>query len=235
MKANTGFRSLIALVAAMGLASTALAQIAPPSPTLESESLQVIYPEQPSPGVPTPGTIPGEPIPPWLSIVPSGTEFQTGTSFDVEFRISNLINPEQPSLGSYDLDVNFDAGVLSYSSITWGTQLDLFGFGSLQAIDTAQVASGLLNIYEVSYDDVADLDSLQLNDFTLFTLTFAAINPGVSALTLNVNDLGDSLGIGIAPSSVGSASVTVSEVPLPATLPLFAAGLLTLMRRRRPA
>ncbi len=170
-----------------------------------------------------------------LQMQPSLDTIAVGDSVSVQVTIADMFDLAAPSLGSYDLDVNFDAGVLSYSSITWGTQLDLFGLGSLQAIDTAQVASGLLNIYEVSYDDVADLDSLQLNDFTLFTLTFTAIDPGFSALTLNVNDLGDSLGIGIAPSSVGNASVTVSEVPLPATLPLFAAGLLTLMRRRRPA
>ena len=170
-----------------------------------------------------------------LQVQPSLDTIAAGNSVSVQITITDMFDLAAPSLGSYDLDVNFDAGVLSYSSITWGTQLDLFGLGSLQAIDTAQAASGLLNIYEVSYDDVADLDSLQLNDFTLFTLTFTAIGPGFSALTLGVNDLGDSLGIGIAPSSVGSASVTVSEVPLPATLPLFAAGLLTLMRRRRPA
>lgn len=170
-----------------------------------------------------------------LQMQPSLETIAIGESVGVHITIADMFDLAAPSLGSYDLDVNFDAGVLSYSSITWGTQLDLLGLGSLQAIDTAQAASGLLNLYEVSYDDVADLDSLQLNDFTLFTLTFTAINPGTSALTLNVNDLGDSLGIGIAPSSVGGASVTVSEVPLPATLPLFAAGLLTLMRRRRSA
>jgi len=167
-----------------------------------------------------------------LQVQPASNSTVVGDTLAVQFTVADLLDGSAPSLGAYDLNVNFDAGVLSYSSISWGTQLDLFGLGSIRGLDTSTVASGHLNAFEVSLDDTSDLDNLQAGNFTLFTLNFNAVGTGSSFLTLAINDLSDSAGNSFAPGTdVANASVAVNAVPVPAALPLFASALLALSGR----
>ena len=123
-----------------------------------------------------------------------------------------------------DLDVTFDDSILSFLGFTFGDpilgdQLDLSGLGSLT--DVAPGA-GTVNLFELSFDPPADLDSLQAGSFTLGTLAFLAISSGLSDLGLSVNALGDASG---NPLTMGVQSgrvvVNAAFVPEPAVLLLL--------------
>ena len=79
-----------------------------------------------------------------------------------------------------------------------------------------------MNLFELSFDPPADLDSLQAGSFTLGTLAFLAISSGLSDLGLSVNALGDASG---NPLTMGVQSgrvvVNAAFVPEPAVLLLL--------------
>jgi hypothetical protein len=112
-----------------------------------------------------------------------------------------------------------------------GDQLNLQGFGSItdQTADT-----GTLSLFQLSVDDATALNSLQAGSFVLSTVSFNAIAPGISPLTLSVTTLGDATGAPLL-ASITPGSIVV--VPEPATSALIAGGLLIAIaaqfRRRR--
>lgn len=154
-----------------------------------------------------------------------------GASVQVSLNISGLGDGAAPSLGTFDLDIAYDPGVLSLTDVSFGDsvlgdQLDLFSLGSITSSGSA--TAGTLNVFELSLDDPADLDALQASAFTLATLSFSAISPGSSTLGISINALGDAYGDPLLADTLG-ASVTVSAVPLPAALWLFSTGLIGLV------
>jgi len=162
-----------------------------------------------------------------------GSGIKNAGSIDIDVTISGLGNGEAYSLSSYDLDIIFNSSHLSFSSAAFGdpllgNQLDLFDFG-LNEFGASLTGTGLLNIYEISFDDSDDLNEMQALSFTLATLTFDILKPDVSQLHFFVNDLGDAsnnyLG---ATSTIG----TVSTVPVPAAFWFMASGLVVLYRKR---
>lgn len=171
-----------------------------------------------------------------LSVVPQSATTPVGSSFSVDVVASGLGAGSAPSLGGYDLDVSFDASVLSFANVAWGTGLDVHGSGlNIQLPDSS--TAGLVNLFEVSFDSGSDLDLLQGDAFTLFTVTFNANAPGTSALTLSQRGpLSDAAGNALT-ADFNNASVTVAPVPLPAAAWLFASGLAGAMgfARRRSA
>lgn len=172
-----------------------------------------------------------------LSAVPSASAVEVGDIFSVAIDIGDLIDAGAPSLGAFDLDIQFDAGVLSYTGFTWGDavlgdQLDLAQLGSLNGYDDSNAALGSLNFYEVSLDDSSELDAMQAGSFGLLTLTFSALATGTSPLALNINALSDAAGNELS-AQINNGAVTVNAVPLPATLPLFVSALLLAAGRRR--
>lgn len=160
---------------------------------------------------------------------PSGQVVGVGDAPSVDLVISGLGDGVAPSVGTFDLDVNFDAGVLNLSSVVFGTQLDVLGLGSLQF---STPGAGLVNLFELSFDLPVDLDTLQSSSFVLATLTFDALAVGASGLTITLNALGDAEGNALG-ADLGSGSITVSRaavpVPEPAVLPLLALGVLGVM------
>ena len=170
-----------------------------------------------------------------ISLDPSTQTVAPGAGLAVDLNISGLGLGSAPSLGAWDVDIGFDTSILSFTGASFGNQLDLFGLGS---INGAFDLGGVLDIFEISLDLPADLDLLQADAFTLATLSFDALSVGMSALTLSIDELADSLGDPLVPSQVLGAIVTVRQpvipVPEPGTLALFVVGLagLTVLQRR---
>jgi hypothetical protein len=163
-----------------------------------------------------------------IDLLPAFQEVDVNTPVKVDITISGLIEGTAPSLGAYDLNIVYDPNMLSFSgssSMSFGDQLDLFGFGSVRMVDDS--VAGIINLYEVSFDLVDDLNQLQLSSFTLATLTFAPLIDGMSTLDAIVNALGDANGDPLE-TEVNAAQVRVTSthsIPEPMTLLLFVTGL----------
>jgi len=126
-------------------------------------------------------------------------------------------------LGSYDLTINFDSSILSFSSVSlntvFGVTLGPFITPTLGAINTA----------DVSLELPADLLSLQTaNDFMLGEFQFNTFAAGSSLLSISGVTLGDAFGNSVATSVLDTGNIVVSAVPEPATWLLFIMGMLFL-------
>ena len=165
---------------------------------------------------------------PILGLNPSVQVVSSGAMVSVDLTISGLGDAVAPSLSTFDVDIFFDPTVVTFANVIFGDsllgdQLDLFGLGSLTSFDGS--VPGLLNLFELSFDDPLDLDELQAGSFTLATITFLSGSPGKSSLDLSVNALGDSFG---DPLTATVSNGSVRAVPLPDTLQLLLAALLCL-------
>jgi hypothetical protein len=166
-----------------------------------------------------------------IDILPQAQDVTAGTSVYADIAISGLGDILGPSISTYDMDIVFDSSILSFTNLVLGDQLDVFGFGSVSAVDSSVI--GVVNLYELSLDLPSDLDAFQLPAFTIATLSFDTIGIGLSALSLTVNALGDANGDPLM-ANVQGASINVKSqfttVPEPATLSLFVLGLLGLLQ-----
>lgn len=154
---------------------------------------------------------------------------QTGNSVNVQISISGLGANIAPSLGAYDLDLSFDSSHLAFSGAVFGdallgNQLDLLNFGDTSSSAFLATAD-TLNLSELSFDTVEDLNNLQADSFTLATVSFDVLNVGTSQLTLFANAFADAEGNAL---SVITLSAPVTTVPLPSAMLLMASGLMGL-------
>jgi hypothetical protein len=122
---------------------------------------------------------------------------------------------------------------LAFVDVTWGDQLDLFGLGDVR---TLTPGAGLVNLFELSLEAAADLDALQAPSFTVATLRFDTLGPGLTPLGLTINALGDAQGDPLAAIGIGGVvRVTPADtttVPEPSTCLLLATGIGFAFRRR---
>ena len=166
-----------------------------------------------------------------VSFDPTAQTVATGSFVSVKLGISGLGNGAAPSLGTFDLNIGYNPSLLSFTSVIFGDpvlgdQLDLFSLGSLTSSDNT--TPGTVNVFELSFDSVADLNTLQAANFTLATFTFSALSGGTSPLSISINALGDANGDPLA-ATMASGNVTVTAVPLPGAVWLFGSGLLGLI------
>jgi hypothetical protein len=167
-----------------------------------------------------------------LRLVPTSPTVSSGDPVAVLLNIAGLGDKAIPSLGAFDVSVTFDPTLLAFVNATFGDpvlsdQLDLMGASSLTSASVGP--PNTLNLSEISFDSVNDLNTLQAGSFTLVTLGFTAVMQGVSPLGLNVNALGDAIGDPLtATTETGSITVTpaTSAVPEPASGWLAVTGLL---------
>lgn len=133
-----------------------------------------------------------------------------GNTVDVELNVADLGNGTAPSVGAYNVNIAFDSSILAYNSVTFGNQLDLGFFGSIQDSDTTNVLSGTLNLSETSFESETDLNNFQAQDFTLATITFDTIAVGPSQITPSIVSFGDAAGDPLAVDTLSSGTVAVA-------------------------
>lgn len=168
-----------------------------------------------------------------IDLVPNANQINAGDVVKIDATISGLKTVGASSLGVYDLNVHFDSSRFIFNGVSWGDsvkgkQLDLNLFGSLQMSDSSN--SGWLNLFELSFDDAWDLETVQASSFTLFSLIFSGIATGNGEFHIDVNALGDAYGNSLTADSLNNTNVNVKamSVPEPATNFLMLIGLIAL-------
>ena len=149
-----------------------------------------------------------------------------GESLDVPIWISGL-DPE--NLGGFDMTINFDEPITELIS----SEFNLADVGTF-IYDTVGFY-GAVNLSAVSLD--LDLSS-QPSSFQLATLTFSALNVGMSQLNFDDVLLSDDLGLSLGLANSFVANINVMDLP-PASVPgpsafsLLLCGLFLLSFRNR--
>lgn len=169
-----------------------------------------------------------------LSFDPVWSTVSVGDTFDVGIRVSGLEARGQDELVSaFDLDVLFDAAIVSASSFTFGDALGSLELDSLG--DAGFSTRGLVDIWQNSFLSDGFLAATQGNSVLLGRLTFTAIGVGKSLFEFGKDpDLGQNVvGRGGASLPVITGRAIVVSVPEPATLLLLAPAALLLLGRRR--
>ncbi|WP_174624492.1 hypothetical protein, partial [Candidatus Methylobacter favarea] len=171
-----------------------------------------------------------------LSWTPVTASAATGSSLDMALIISGLGDHVSPSLGVFDIDVDYEPSILGLGGVVFGDP----GLGDQLALDQSADRSftprdGSVNLYELSFDTVADLNTLQAGSFTLATLSFNALSAGVSPLNISLNAIGDANADSLSIEPVTAGPVTVEanadgSVPEPATWLLVSLGVLVMKR-----
>lgn len=177
----------------------------------------------------------------WIGLAPTTSVQSVNGTFSIDLVVSGLAT-DGFILSTFDVDVNFDVSLLQYLGASSGGGL---GAGSLFA---ATAGSGLVNLFELSFLADAELLAAQSDYFTLATMSFTALAPGLTTLDPSFLALGGAqvAGPGGLPvtqnlldltHTVGSASVTINPatVPEPGSLLLMltALALVPLARGQR--
>ncbi len=121
-----------------------------------------------------------------LSLDPTVLSLPLGSAFAYDVRISDL---GAEILSTYDIDVSFDASILSLSSVTFGTAMNL-GTDSGNHIWTPGAVPGTANLVDTAVAPEADMLAGQADSFVLFRLNFTGIGVGSSSIGLTANILG---------------------------------------------
>lgn len=153
-----------------------------------------------------------------IDTLTSNNNINLGDAIEVKVQVSNLQNATAPSLGAYDLNLNYAAHLFQISSLVWGdtingNQLDLNGFGSLHISDDSTI--GTLNLFELSFDSAWDLDNLQKDSFTLFSVIFSSLAQGSGNFTIDTHALSDAYGNSLTADAINNTSVAVRAVNVP--------------------
>lgn len=169
-----------------------------------------------------------------IDLIADNSTINLDDNVEVQVRISGLDGTT--ALSTYDVDFNYDASLFSISNITWGdsvqgNQLDLLGFGSLQMNSSG---SSWQNLFELSFDDVSTLESLQASEFTLFSILLNTLAIGSGEFSLTANIFGDANGNELAIDQINNTQVNITSVsvPEPSTVLLLLAGLLAIAALR---
>ena len=170
-----------------------------------------------------------------ISVSPSSQIAGLGSPLNVALQIAGLGDHSAPSLGTFDLNLTFDPNILAFGGVVFGDpvledQLDPTGFGNV--FNLAFPAVGTVQLFDLSFASVSDLNSLQAPNFALARLTFDTIGVGTSGLVVTVNALGDADG---NPLSVDlqNGTAEVSAVPEPGSDLLLATSMFVIAICRR--
>ncbi|MCQ8117723.1 cohesin domain-containing protein [Methylomonas rosea] len=159
---------------------------------------------------------------------------QAADAIEIGLSISGL---GDDALATYDFNIQFDPTHLAFSSVAFGDpflgdELDVFNLGG-NSVAADLLAPGVLNLFESSLDDAADLQALQANSFTLAIIRFNLLSSGSSQLDFLINSLADAGGDGLSANTAPLTVNTVAAVPLPGMFWPMVGGLLVVLKRRR--
>ena len=159
---------------------------------------------------------------------------QTAEAIEIGLSISGL---GADALGTYDFNIQFDPTHLAFAGVAFGDpvfgdELDVFSLGG-NSVAADLLAPGVLNLFESSLDDAADLQALQADSFTLAVIRFNVLSGGSSELDLLINGLADAGGNLLSASAAPLTVNTVAAVPLPGMFWPMVGGLWVVLKRRR--
>jgi hypothetical protein len=148
-----------------------------------------------------------------LSLEPVIQSIGVGAPASVDIVVSGLGDFASPSLGGFFIDLNYNAAVVSASSLTFGSMLDLGTFGSDRKSDLS--VAGLVHLDEVSFETADDLNKAQPESFTLATLGFIGLAPGASPLVFGSVSLSDEAGNTIEEFAINTGLIEVAGTGVP--------------------
>jgi hypothetical protein len=146
-----------------------------------------------------------------LEVIPSTTTASIGDTVTVDVVISDLGNLAAPSLGTFDLDLQYNSAVFSFGGAVFGPELG--DPMAAEAITTTTPGMGVVNLLELSLLSPAILNANQPDTFTLFTASFDAVAAGTAVFTVASNALGDENGDPLILDAVIPATVDVEGAP----------------------
>ncbi|HET7792711.1 MAG TPA: PEP-CTERM sorting domain-containing protein [Rhizobacter sp.] len=153
-----------------------------------------------------------------VTVTPADQTTSVGSEISVAVTVGDVF---PGGLGSYNLDLSFQGGVLGFDRV-----VDGMGMGGAFGL-TYALNGDVLSLTDTSLDDVDTLLASQSASFTLFTVYFDALSEGTSFLRLSGMTLADAWGVSEWGVSGTDGSVTVqsvSAVPEPGTFPLILLG-----------
>lgn len=122
------------------------------------------------------------------------------------------------------LEIVFDESIITLDTVEYGAFLgdptDLFETDVITTIGT-----GTVEIDAFSFLADFELDALQPGSFTLATLTFSGLMPGISSLEFGFVDVSDATGFSLVATTLTASEIVV--VPLPGALLLMISGMLS--------
>jgi hypothetical protein len=176
-----------------------------------------------------------------LTINLNQDNYQIGDVLTADFIISDIETDNSnftKLLATFDFNVFWDETFLTYTSFSFGNNLNVGAFDSNQSV-TAPTSNSLL-LSEVSNGWWDELLSVQdgLSSFVLATVNFNVISSGISELGLSDVVLGDDFGVAYTDviSNNKAYSVTTGSavsVPEPSSILLILMALAMLLVKQR--
>ncbi len=154
-----------------------------------------------------------------------------GDGFSIDLMVSGLNGTSLPSLGSFDVDILYDTSQMTFENYSLGTGLGEVNFFEAEDISLGNLG-GVINLAVVSWLFDFELE-LQPAEFSLATLSFRCLAPGISTIGIDADDpylyFGDEWGFQL-PVDIGEGvlvtqSAGAAPVPEPSTMLLFGIGL----------
>jgi len=166
-----------------------------------------------------------------IDTIPGGAVDLSTSVLLGDFFTVNVVVESVTDLAGHDIAISFDDSILSAVSVTSGLfyRADDPLCDFLVVPGTCTLASDIGPGAIVLQADIATDIFGTTGSGILFSIEFEAIAVGASGLTFDFADLSDSLGDIITPTGLFDGSVTVSAVPVPAAVWLFASGLIGLI------